>query len=306
MNNGSADRIAFILDFDGTITTEDTISSLAKYGISFQKAKGEDLSRAWDQIIAQYSEDYSKHVEKYRPVKEERKALKDEVEWQRSLGGNEVKSFERVSNSGLFKLIQEQKWKEYGDEAVKTGEVSIRKGFQNFVTGISECGGTWGIVSVNFSYHFIQAVLEAAIGAEKSKVVVLANVCTKEGCILGQEADEGGFRRIVATSDAKLASMKRLLQLWSRAPEQAKGGSSRLIYIGDSGTDLECLTAEGVTGIVMSEDGKSDLMETLERIGVSVVHVEEILSGGNQKQLYWARNFDEIVASPLFASASKA
>ncbi|CZR50698.1 uncharacterized protein PAC_00572 [Phialocephala subalpina] len=299
MNNSSSERIGFILDFDGTITTKDTISTLAKCGISFQKDKRKDFSRAWDRIIAQYSEDYSKHVETYRPVKEERNTLQEEVEWFRSLWENEVKSFVRVSESGLFKGIQEQDWKEFGHDAVKNGEVVLRKGFQDFVTGISERGGTWGIVSVNFSYHFIRAV----VGAEKAKVVVLANECTKEGYILGQEADEGGFRRVVATSDAKLASMKRLLHTWSRAPKE---GFSRLIYFGDSGTDIECLVAEGVTGIVMSDDGKSDLMRTLKRIGISVLHVEEISLGGDQKQLYWARNFDEIVSSPLFASAPKA
>jgi hypothetical protein len=95
----------FILDFDGTITTKDTICTLAKLAISHQASKGLDLQPAWDTIIAKYSEDFSNHVEKYRPTKEERRTLKQEIEYYRSLKEIETKSFERVSASGIFKGI---------------------------------------------------------------------------------------------------------------------------------------------------------------------------------------------------------
>ena len=42
-------------------------------------------------------------MENYRPTKEERRKLKEEIEYYRSLKGIETKSFERVSASGIFK-----------------------------------------------------------------------------------------------------------------------------------------------------------------------------------------------------------
>ena len=44
-------------------------------------------------------------METYRPTKEERRTLKEEIEYYRSLKEIETKSFERVSASGIFKGI---------------------------------------------------------------------------------------------------------------------------------------------------------------------------------------------------------
>ncbi|KAE8452099.1 hypothetical protein EG329_001566 [Mollisiaceae sp. DMI_Dod_QoI] len=303
INKGSAPRIGFILDFDGTITSKDTISALANFALSFQKSRGRELSGVWDNIITKYSDDYSKHVEKYRPGKEERETLEEEVGFYRSLREIELKSFERVSKSGLFQQIEEQDWKEFGHDAVRTGAVVVRQGFQEFVSVVSGHKLKWGVVSVNFSSHFIKGVLSEDLGAENALLSVLANRSTREGSIIGPELNDDRLCRVLATSDAKLLSMKRLLHHWTGASEN-ENGFSRLIYIGDSGTDIECLTAEGVMGIVVSEDGESDLMKRLKHIGITVVHVDNILRG-SQDELYWARNFNEIVGSPLFVSMTK-
>lgn len=74
----------------------------------------------------------------------------------------------------------------------------------------------------------------------------------------------------VTTSDAKLASMRSLLGSWRGAPGEE---FSKVIYVGDSCTDIECLTEDGTTGIVIAEERNNRLVETLNRVGVDVKHV---------------------------------
>jgi len=281
---------AFILDFDGTITTKDTISTLLKFALSTQASKGQDLSTARDEIIARYSEDYSKHVKRYLPTKEARDTRAKEIEYYQSLKNVENRSFERVSRSGLLKGITENEWQEFGRNAVRKGEVVVREGFGDFVDKVERSGGIWGVVSLNFSSHFIRGVL-ASTGSETSTVSVLANHPDENGDMFGPEIGEGEYRSVMATSDAKLASMKALLSSWRNGPRSL---SCKVVYIGDSGTDIECLSDEGTIGIAMAEDGKNELTEILQRVRIDVKHIDSYRSD-RASAVYWARNFKEIL-----------
>lgn len=293
----SSSRNAFILDFDGTITTKDTISTLAKFGIASQKANGYDLTAAWDEIVARYGEDYSKHITSYNPAKRERKTLAEEIAYCRSLKDVELRSFERVGKSGIFRGIADGQWENFGRDAVHGGDVKVRKGFDNFVERISTSGGLWGVVSVNFSSKFIRGVLEASAGLKSAEVKILANHPNEEGTLAGPKGP------VLATSDAKLASSKGLLQFWKNGSKKL-GRSAKIVYVGDSGTDIECLTADGVVGIVVSEDGEGSLMEIFKRVEVDIVHVSKY-EEGKSSSVYWARDFEEITKSPIFSSSSK-
>jgi hypothetical protein len=121
-------------------------------------------------------------------------------------------------------------------------------------------------------------------------VEVLANHPDEQGILRGLENEEGNYGSVIATSDAKLASMKRLLSSWKNGP------LSKVVYIGDSGTDIECLTEEGTTGIVMAEDSNSNMMETLQLVGVRVEHID-VYRDGQTSDVYWARDFREIVGN---------
>jgi 2-hydroxy-3-keto-5-methylthiopentenyl-1-phosphate phosphatase len=199
---------AFILDFDGTITTKDTITTLFNFALSTQASKGQNLTSVRDEILAKYSEDYSKHVKDYIPAKEERNTIVKEIRYCRSLKNVEIRSFERVSRSGLFQGITDNEWEDFGRNAVKKGDVVVRKGFGDFVEKVQSSGGTLGVVSVNFSGPFIRGVL-ACVGWKTSTVEVLANHLDENGIFVGLKL-EGKYRPVMATSDAKLASMKYL------------------------------------------------------------------------------------------------
>lgn len=281
---------AFILDFDGTITTKDTISTLFNFALSTQASKGHDLTTARNEILSKYSEDYSKHVKDYLSAKGERKSIAQEIEYYRSLKAVEIRSFERVSASGLFKGIANHEWEEFGRDAVRKGEVVVKKGFGDFVEKAEESGGVWGLVSVNFSSPFIRGVLKS-VGLDISKVQVLANHPDENGVLWGPETRGGDHHSsVVVTSDDKLASMKTLL---NSCGNEFGRQALEVFYVGDSGTDLECLTEQGTTGIVMAQDRKGALLETLQRARVDVRHIENY-QPDQAAVIYWAGDFEEI------------
>ena len=285
---------AWILDFDGTITENDTIGVLANCGIEWQAQRGIDMKSAWEGIVRLYGEDFADHVAKYRPGKEDRRTLEEEIRYQRNLKAVEERSFGRVSSSGLFEGMGKQVWEDAGRKAVTKGDVVVRDSFKEFIGRLRERGDTWGIVSVNFSGSFIRGVLEVSAGSENEGVEILANSPDEKGVIIGPKSNSG---RMVATSDAKVASMKALLQSWS---ERGSLDTPRPVYIGDSGTDIECLMEPGVINIIISKDGKSTLVETMRRIVIDVAPIggfEERIS--SEKRVYIARGFGDILQSRL-------
>jgi phosphoglycolate phosphatase-like HAD superfamily hydrolase len=286
---------AFILDFDGTITLKDTISVLANYGTEWQKQRGLDMKEAWEEVVKAYGRDFEDHLGGYKPGKDDRRTLDQEIWYYRALRETEERSFRRVSQSGLFRGVTKEHWEGAGRETVEKGHVIVRKGFRDFLEKLKQDESIWGIVSVNFSGSFIRGVIGASAGPGHAEVQVLANEPDEKGVLVGPRCEAG---KAITTSDAKLASMKDLLQLWC---DRTSLKASRVVYIGDSGTDIECLMEPGVIGIVMSDDGQSSLMQTMHRVGVYVVHIgvyEDNESCG--KRTYWARDFDEILQSPLF------
>ncbi|KAJ5032450.1 uncharacterized protein L3040_009054 [Drepanopeziza brunnea f. sp. 'multigermtubi'] len=292
----SSSPAVFVLDFDGTITTKDTISTLSKLAVEFQKSKGKDLTKELQDLVARYHEDYSKHVAEYRPAGHERRTLDEEIEYMRSLTAVELRSFGRMSASEIFRDIDVQDWPELGREAVAGGEVKIRKGFQDFVAGIDKLGAIWGIVSANFSAYFIRSVL-MAVGVDNGNVQVQANWPGNSGELRGPHG-----RALIATSDAKLGTTRELLKFWD-ADNEYRDRTSKFVYIGDSGTDIECLTADGAVGIVMSADGEGGLIETLKRVNVDVDHISKY-EKRRGSSVCWARDFEEILKSPLLNEAN--
>ena len=193
----------FILDFDGTITTTDTISVIAKSALSFHARAGRDLNAAWQGVVEAYGEDYAIFVKGYRPSKEERKTIDEEIAFQQALKVIEERSFARVGGSGLFEGISEEEWKGFGEEAVQNGSVDIRRGFLEFVQGLVHSGGRWGVLSVNFSRMFVSGVL-GTIGEDLKEVTILANQPGLDGVIKGPTRTDGEKGEgLMMTSDAK-------------------------------------------------------------------------------------------------------
>ncbi|PQE20843.1 haloacid dehalogenase-like hydrolase protein [Rutstroemia sp. NJR-2017a BBW] len=263
-----------------------------KIGIAYQRANGQDYTTTVEEIVEKYTKDYSSHIGRYQPRKEERKTLEQEVAYQRSLKNVEHRSFDRVSRSGIFRGISEAEWEEAGRNAVRAGNVSIRNGFKAFVELIEASQFKWAVVSVNFSRSFIMGVLQQALERESLDVPILANSPDIDGILKGPsfvDVDSTSERAVMATSDEKLNALEYLLNQLKLPP------SRTVFYFGDSGTDIECLTRNDTTGVVISEDGDSSLMRTLSKIewrpeSISKMYAEESYE---REATYWARDFEE-------------
>lgn len=75
-----------------------------------------------------------------------------------------------------------------------------------------------------------------------------------------------------------------------------------VLYAGDSVTDIECLLDADI-GIVMSFKGNGNLIETLGRHNINVLHISfwEPQSG---KSIWFARDFQDILDCKLFNSSA--
>ncbi|KAM3089126.1 hypothetical protein ACMFMG_000743 [Clarireedia jacksonii] len=242
-----------------------------------------------EEIVEGYEKDYVSHIEKYRPRKEERKSLEQEVAYQKSLKDVEHRSLDRVSTSGIFRGISETDWEETGRIAVQAGRVTIRNGFRTFVELIEASKCKWAVLSVNFSRYFIIGVLQEALQRESLDVPILANSPDIDGILKGPSFVGVNRYAVMATSDDKLNALENLLNQWGIPSSVA------VFYFGDSGTDIECLTRHNTSGIVVSKDGESAFMETLSRIERRPESIAKALAEERHERdvIYWIRDFEE-------------
>lgn len=181
---------------------------------------------------------------------------------------------------------------------VYSEEVVVRRGLSEFVLGVQAKRGRCAVISVNFSREFIRGVLEASLGTAASGIEIISNVANEDGVICGPGFLDG---EVMATSDAKLAAMRKLMRFWD---ERAVSGGGKTVYFGDSGTDVECLVDEEVVGIVMCDYGKSSLMDALQRVGVQVQRCDEF-NEHRRNFIFWASDFLEIQNSRLIYNHSR-
>lgn len=99
----------------------------------------------------------------------------------------------------------------------------------------------------------------------------------------------GEETRLLSCND-KVKAMQEILS-W----EQSK--QVMTIYVGDSLTDLECLT-EADVGICVYTNGGGPLKEAFDRMGYSIMHISSYNERDKQKW-YWANDFTDITESRL-------
>ncbi|KAK7439126.1 hypothetical protein CaCOL14_002369 [Colletotrichum acutatum] len=270
-----------VLDFDGTITTKDTIGTLAEIGLQFQQQRGVDLSSKWQQILLDYSKDHADHVSTYIPIADDRSSLKDELAFLRGLKEVEMRSVQRVESSGIFRGISREHLTLAGETCREEGRVNLRDGFAELLKVAKEKGWSVAVVSVNWSRSFIKGVLS------DYRVDIVANEIELDGSISGPEVEGSPTGQpSLMTCEDKLRALRRLAA-WRGIED-----FGTLVYFGDSTTDLECLLA--ARGVVISSNAESSLMKTLRRIGYQVPKVEDVRV---PEGMAWASTFVEVLES---------
>ncbi|CAK7564029.1 MAG: hypothetical protein SEPTF4163_001912 [Sporothrix epigloea] len=304
-----------VLDFDGTITVDDTIEQLASYAVAFQEAqdakcsldkrsngqKGEWEAR-WTGIVEQYIADHRAHKAGYTPPETARTTLGHELQFLNSLNCVERKSIYRLRDARLFAGMTPEDLYQGGYQAVERGQdcanqdrknaVRLRPGFTTFLEQMSK-QRKWpvSIVSVNWSDAWIRGVLQADDNhSEGTAIRVFANKVTASGAIIpnfprrsvpaGHDHEKDDNTPFSTCTDKAEALDEAVAASARSQPEQP----AAVIYMGDSMTDVECLMKAGLNkdggggGIAMADgDGPvtSKLIQTLIRLGYAVPHVSE-------------------------------
>ncbi|RYO75055.1 hypothetical protein DL762_010196 [Monosporascus cannonballus] len=256
--------MSIFLDFDGTITAQDTIGELAGFALRLQRSDaGRDLSCEWDAVVQAYIDDYRAGADGHHTPAAARLEPAQEVEFLRALKHLETCSLDRVRRCGLFRGIGGGAFREAGRALVANGTINLRPGFREFVDVRAREGWRVWVVSVNWSASFI----EGACG--HPGITVVANDVREDGSVAGPAILNrgGGEPRTLTNSQDKLDVMEAVLRQESLADKLS-------VYVGDSNTDLECLLAAH-RGIVIADSPDTTLLETLRRIGKKAPHVRE-------------------------------
>lgn len=267
-----------VFDFDGTITQQDTIGVLADSAIAYQRHHHDiDLRTEWARVVEGYVADYRRYSLSHPVPADERRSVDDEISFLAGSKLVEEESLDRVAAARIFRGLSAEQLRRAGEEAVRGGQVKIREGFGELMARAGEKGWDVAVVSVNWSRAFIEGALLP------HELRVVANEPGADGSIEGPEFLGGRM----TNGHEKRAALDDVVA-------RGKGGEGRVVYFGDSTTDMECLLRGG---IVISDDGESSLMKTLRRVGEAVPHVKE--REAEPARVVWARDFREVLESGI-------
>ncbi|KAG7145903.1 Bifunctional TH2 protein like [Verticillium longisporum] len=275
---------ALVLDFDGTITKQDTISVLASIGQAFQRRHHHSVKQPWDSVVEAYGRDFQDYTSTYVPAAIDRTTLSEELKFLRGFRDVESASFGRVGDSEIFRGMNKEDFSMAGSEALRDGTVRLHDGFSEFMACAALQKWRIYVISVNWSSSFIRGVLSGF-----PIDTIISNEIRSDGIIVGPGIlGPPSKETVLATCLDKAHALKALVA-------EQNLGIDTVVYFGDSLSDIECLIA--VKGIIMSSGPDSSLIKTLKRTGVTVQPITCIDKSAN---LVWASNYREIMSAGLF------
>lgn len=304
-----------IFDFDGTITTADTITSLAKAAMELQTTKQgrsrSEMASAWAAIEQAYAHDLREYQNTYvyqngKPTEQPLDSSMATLPPLQDLKGGtpldiimnrlscrqrrhiELASLARVKDEGVFRGIRHEDLYSAGQQDRNESRVRLREGFGPFITKAKKKHDVH-VLSVNWSASYISGVLS---GYDMASVI--ANTTHPEDGSIS--ASQAGFEKLVPPGHwPEVLTVARdkvvaLRHLYWRQKLLKPDKNLQFIYFGDSATDFECLKEVG--GLIMSNDAGGSLLRILRReLGYQIPHVSQWTEG---EFICWARDFNEL------------
>ncbi|KAF7502312.1 hypothetical protein GJ744_006143 [Endocarpon pusillum] len=290
----------WFFDWDGTMTTTDTLSVVASIG--YTKHRDQKLP-PWSYFTDAYLSDYKAHNAMHEPKPGSSKSIEEFLEWQERFVEVERASVERVERAGIFANVSITDIDNAAREAVESRSVLLRPGLVSLIEKIQERGGSTTIVSINWSARFIYSCLGSAreprTQAQPQKVNIRANEIGSGSSAKLTRTFAGEDRGIWTARDKERIMLAEL---------QAEPQQRSSVYIGDSPSDLSCLLLANV-GICIRDNElnneQSSLWELLHRFNITCRHIGKYSHRRSTdyksfKRLWWAKDFNEISESALF------
>ena len=250
----------WVIDWDGTMTQEDTLSVLVQIA---QDAKpGENIRASWQQVTQAYLADYNAALQHLGVFQNPPTTLEQVSAHLRELTAVEQRSIDRVSASAIFRGLSAEAIDAGAAKAIATKQVVLRRDLLKFLQVIKkrekDAGhgpDTVDIVSVNWSKRFITSCLNAALPNQRAIPHINVYANELEGINEGRPSDgtlcAPGSPKIISSAD-KLARLQAL-----RAQYPAH---EAIVYVGDSMTDIECILAADL-GICMRDTPKMNVAQ---------------------------------------------
>ncbi|KAG7007654.1 hypothetical protein G7Y79_00008g022920 [Physcia stellaris] len=286
--------LLLVLDFDSTLTTTSTLPEFLSIPTTvFHCASPPNPTNAPPATADALAAAYVADLEQYHATNPLSSQFHTHFSLATALSHhNSLRAIERASflrGVEAFKAVRvtEEGIREAGKRAVGDGRVVVRRGVRGDGGKGFENGGRRAQVHV-LSVAWSPAWIYGVLGGEMGVHVVCNDV------LLGEAGEQG----LYVAAD-KLRCLRGLVA----AEKGGGGGKPWVIYVGDSVTDLECLL-EADVGIVVRDEGalgseQRELREVLGRAGVGTYWVGEFgeVQTGEERVLWWARDFEEVVAS---------
>lgn len=302
--------IHLALDFDLTLTSTDTLSTLAGTAYSHPNPS----IPPWTHFTRAYMEDLQNHA----PPRESpnipspllptsNATLASFIHHQRSLRPVEVASLKRIRGSRIFQPVRHEELRQHAADAIENESVSFRAGWYDLLRAVMERNASSStraiavdgdrpsklsccveIISVNFSREWICACLKADLcrrQVDASSILEGLAVYANEVIVASQSGDETasdpvavkmrGAQLPVHTSDDKLVRFNASRAEFAESFRQSSD-EPLSVFVGDSATDIECLLAADV-GICIRDEpmrsGQRELMDVFKSAGVEVSRV---------------------------------
>ncbi|CAO1616799.1 unnamed protein product [Sympodiomycopsis kandeliae] len=247
-----ASKLLLLLDWDETLTRNDTLSEISPTEQELQARNYKGPSFQW--FSEQYTKDYTHHIEQH---KNEIKTITDQCQFLNSLQTVELKSNTRIEEYGLFK-----KWNV--DNACNRARnvVQLRSGVEDCLKSFLNTHRndvSTGVISVSWSSEFIKAGLNTtdsnAFNSSQESFPIdhlRSNHIDPQTGKMSKKGVDG-----IRTAIDKSREMSRILS--------QQTDPQLVVYAGDSNTDLPCLLYASV-GIIVGNN--ASLNGTLERLGL--------------------------------------
>jgi len=303
--------VRLILDFDGTLTTTDTLAPLSQIGYSHTASHSRSSPLPpWSSVVSDYLADYKAHLSSYVPAVDARSTITQETAWLNSLKPIEQASADRAIDAGIWSGVTSSEVELAARKAIDNGDVGLRKGWQGLVHDVAgHEGAVVEVVSVNWSRWWIRCILNAGRHEENGvesqmtesvdRLAIYANELPSVAADLGRTVTNAfhtsGADTVMRTSGDKLQCLREGCSDNSRSSE----AKQFTIYVGDSETDLECLL-EADLGICIRDEkmgsSQKELAQTLARLKLDVGWIGDTKTSHsvNKPNLVWARDFVEI------------
>ncbi|KAM7193496.1 HAD-like domain containing protein [Naviculisporaceae sp. PSN 640] len=325
--------LTVVLDFDGTITQEDTIDTLTRYAAHYSANKGvhnssetpvsaTSLMADWeDSVIKPYLRDLEEFERQYRWPKEKRLTWELEEAYLEDLKSVEERSIKRVEASPIFKGFVAHDFRTFGQQAIggtiTECPVNTDTGFDPSFPESSFPSPRDELPSVKLRKGFVEFLNHIPHQRMDWKLgIVSVNWSTAfiQGVFLGLvtrfeifanqiDSDPNdsptitgplGLKTPLTTAKDKALVLGRMTERLS--PRELLGP---VVYIGDSKTDLLCLRDADLGIVIVDAPGQSSLLSTLQRLGEDVPHVGQASHTGTLAHYVWARDFSEIIDSGI-------